>query len=107
MAIRCRKCDRSAIEDGAALIRVNPKGEKGIWECTPDCGVPFMSDEGKLLHVLKRLEERDDDSICDICSAELPADEVYTCSRCGLAVCPEHYAPAEDVCVDCEDPHAS
>lgn len=54
--MRCRKCGKS-IQQGASLKRVNEKGVKGIWECNPVCGVPFISEEAKILHAIRGEDE--------------------------------------------------
>ena len=35
--MRCRLCNRNAVECGGWLERVNPKGEASILECRPSC----------------------------------------------------------------------
>ena len=37
--MRCSKCGRSVNEPGVTLVRVNPKGEKGVFECEPCAGM--------------------------------------------------------------------
>ena len=36
--MKCSKCERSVTEPGVILVRVNPKGEKGISECEACAG---------------------------------------------------------------------
>lgn len=43
--MRCRLCGKSANEIEAILVRINPKGEKGIWECRPSCDAYLPPDE--------------------------------------------------------------
>lgn len=47
-AVRCRLCGRSVQEIGGFLVRVNPKGVPGIWECRPNCNAR-MTFESALL----------------------------------------------------------
>ena len=47
--MRCRICGANARESGGYLTRVNPKGEKGIWECAPECGVSVSSADALLM----------------------------------------------------------
>lgn len=35
--IRCRLCNRNANEIGGWLKRLNPKGQKGVYECRSSC----------------------------------------------------------------------
>ena len=49
--MQCRKCGNK-LTDGVVLVRVNEKGVTGIWECSPVCGVPFISEDAKLLYAI-------------------------------------------------------
>ena len=50
--LKCRKCGLS-LADGASLKRINAKGVRGIWECRAPCGVPYVSEDAKLLHAIR------------------------------------------------------
>ena len=55
--IACRKCGAKLIE-GATLKRANPKGElPAIWECMDACGVPYISEQAKIVRAIKGDEE--------------------------------------------------
>ncbi len=51
--MNCQKCGTPGYTPGVTLCRVNPKGEKGIWECSPACNVKHISNEAALLHALE------------------------------------------------------
>lgn len=58
--MKCHKCNRSpATHPNLVLKRANPTGEKGIWECSPTCGVTFIGDSAAVLHALDNKEEND------------------------------------------------
>lgn len=50
----CRKCEKR----GDVLVRVNNKGVTGIWECSPCCDVPFISEEAALVYTLEMSEDK-------------------------------------------------
>lgn len=46
--VACRWCGaRPDLDSRCALIRVNPTGEEGIWECTPYCKEPMQNEDAK------------------------------------------------------------
>lgn len=53
--MKCRKCEQR----GQVMVRVNEKGVTGVWECSPCCDVPFISNEAALLYTLT-LEENEE-----------------------------------------------
>jgi hypothetical protein len=40
--MKCCKCNKPGHTPGVCLIRTNPKGEKGIFQCSPDCKVTHI-----------------------------------------------------------------
>lgn len=53
--MKCRKCEQKS----QVMVRVNQKGVTGVWECSPCCDVPFISNEAALLYTLT-LEENEE-----------------------------------------------
>jgi hypothetical protein len=54
----CRKCKKSAHEINGWLKRQNELGEKGIWECRPNCNAELTQDEA-LIGAIADDEEND------------------------------------------------
>lgn len=50
--VSCRKCGKNPIDDNLVLKRVNKKGVKGVWECSPNCGNIFCGRGDAILHAL-------------------------------------------------------
>lgn len=48
-----RKCGQR----GQVLTRVNEKGVAGIWECSPICDIPFVSNEAALIYAINELDD--------------------------------------------------
>ena len=44
-----------------------------------------------------------DDTICDMCSTDIPMDESWTCAGCGLTVCADclDVSTGRDLCHEC------
>lgn len=57
MSSVCRKCGNSPKDKNVVLARVNPKGEPGIWECSPACGVEFINAPAAVLHAVQQTGE--------------------------------------------------
>ena len=49
--MRCRLCGKSALEIAGYLVRINPVGEVGVWECRPSCTAQLLPDERVLLAI--------------------------------------------------------
>ena len=54
----CRLCGKSAQEIGVYLKRVNPVGEKGIWECYPSCKAKRSFEENLMDAIEETRDER-------------------------------------------------
>lgn len=54
--MKCRKCDKR----GDVLVRVNEKGVKGIWECSPCCDIPFISKEAALIYAITGVKNEEE-----------------------------------------------
>jgi hypothetical protein len=51
--MKCSKCGAPSNTPGKVLVRTNPKGEAGIFECSPACNVTHISFENALVHALE------------------------------------------------------
>lgn len=63
--LTCQKCGQDAIqagERGAYLKRINPKGEKGIFQCVPTCEHKHGGPNGALLGALRDNAKKEDQS---------------------------------------------
>lgn len=43
--LKCSKCNKGMHQIKCALVRTNPKGQPGIFECSPHCGAELTEDE--------------------------------------------------------------
>lgn len=49
--MKCRICNKNALQIGGYLTRVNRKGVPGVWECRPTCDAALPSDTKLLMAI--------------------------------------------------------